>query len=109
MKASAFLKLVEEVLTKQQDYFKAKRQGDPRQKDLLIASKELEKRTWAVIKQGSLEPDEPTATVHVFTTEEYQRQLNLELSSEPAMTLDAAASQRGDVAEQNPLFTDGER
>lgn len=77
MKASAFLKLVEEVLTRQQDYFKAKRMGDPRQKDLLIASKELEKRAWSVIKQGSLEPDEPTPV------------------------LDSVASQRPN--EQNPL------
>lgn len=75
MKTQAFLALVEKTLTAQQDYYKAKRNSDPRAKDLLIAAKGLEKQCWAVIKEGRLEPDAPT--VNVYTAEEYQEQLQL--------------------------------
>lgn len=58
MKAQAFLNLVGETLTTQQDYFKAKRAGSSAQYDLLIKSKGLEKRVMAVVKEGRLEPDD---------------------------------------------------
>jgi hypothetical protein len=58
MKAQIFLNLVGELLTTQQDYFKAKRSGSPAQYDLLIKSKGLEKRAMAVVREGRLEPDD---------------------------------------------------
>lgn len=51
MKAQAFLLLVKEMLTVQQNYFTWRRHSD------LVKAKHLEKQTWAVIKQGKLEPD----------------------------------------------------
>jgi hypothetical protein len=81
MKAQAFLELVGKMMTKQQDYFTAKRQGLIKAKDLLIESKELEKQVRAVVKEGKLEPDEPTAMVEVHTTEAFQRMFDF--SAEP--------------------------
>jgi hypothetical protein len=79
MKAQAFLELVDKTLTAQQDFFAARRKGAGviTTQDLLIKSKDLEKQCRAVIKEGHLEPDEPTATVHVYTTEAFQQQMNL--------------------------------
>lgn len=79
MKALAFLKLVGEMLTAQQDYFSFRRHGD------LMKAKQLEKQAMAVVKEGKLEPDEPT----------------------PA--LDFVQDQRPNVPEQKPLFTEGEQ
>jgi len=63
MKAQAFLELVTTMMTAQADYFAARRRdaGVITTRDLLIKSKDLEKQVWAVIKDGKLEPDEPTA------------------------------------------------
>jgi len=78
MKAKLFLDLVDNTLTAQQDYFAARRKGAGviTVQELLIKSKNLEKQCRAVIKEGKLDPDEPTAVVHVHTTEEYQRELD---------------------------------
>lgn len=54
MKAQAFLQLVKELLTVQQNYFAWRRHSD------LVKAKHLEKQAWAVIKQGRLEPDVTT-------------------------------------------------
>jgi hypothetical protein len=64
MKAQAFLELVERVLTAQANYYAARKKGAGviTERDLLIKSKELEKQAWAVVKEGRLEPDEPTVT-----------------------------------------------
>jgi len=97
MKAQAFLELVDKTLKKQQDYYTAKRNGAPKQEqtDLLIASKELEKQCRAVIKEGKLEPDEPTATVIVHTTAEYQRQFGFtEPAAEYVTTVASAEEER---------------
>lgn len=51
MKAQAFLLLVKDLLTVQQNYFTWRRHSD------LVKAKHLEKQAWAVIKQGKLEPD----------------------------------------------------
>jgi hypothetical protein len=86
MKAQAFLDLVGKMMTKQQDYFEAKRNGLIRAKDLLIDAKQLEKQVRVVLKEGKLEPDF-AAEVHVYTTKEYQEQLALtehRLTDEPA-------------------------
>lgn len=56
MKANDFLKLVGRMLTAQQNYFTSRLQGD------LVQAKALEREVSAVIKQGRLEPDEPTPT-----------------------------------------------
>jgi hypothetical protein len=77
MKVQAFLDLVGKMMVKQQDYFEARRNGLIKAKDLLIDAKQLEKQVRAVVKEGHLEPDEPTATVVVYTTKEYQEQLDL--------------------------------
>lgn len=86
MRAQAFLELVKKAMTAQADYYAARRKsvGVLTTQNLLIKSKELEKMVWDVIKEGRLEPDEPTA-------------------------LDAVAVQRPNVAEQKSLFTDGEQ
>lgn len=93
MKARDFLILVGATLTAQQDYYALKRQG---KKDLataaLIRAKGLEKRCWAIVNGGVLEPD-------VVTTVEIV---------EPTTELDFVASQRPNVAEQNTLFAEGE-
>lgn len=79
MKALAFLKLVGEMLTTQQNYFTWRRHGD------LVKAKRLEKEVMAVVKEGKLEPDVPTPE------------------------LDFVAVQRPNVPEQKPLFTEGEQ
>lgn len=111
MKAKEFLRLVGEMLTVQQDYFAARRKGEPkpRQTELLIKSKELEKRVWAVVKTGELEPDEPQPTVHVYTTEHFQEQLRLINEDDIQNQLDFVAIRRPNEPEQKPLFTDGEK
>jgi hypothetical protein len=83
MKAQAFLELVTKTMTAQADYYAARRRdaGVITTRDLLIKSKDLEKQVWAVIKEGRLEPDEPTA-------------------------LDFVAVQRPNEPEQKPLFTE---
>ena len=97
MKAQLFMELVDKTLTAQQDYFSARRKGLGviTLQELLIKSKELEKQCRAVIKEGHLEPDEPTATVIVHTTEEYQRLWRLD---EPAKytALDLPGTERLD-------------
>jgi hypothetical protein len=79
MKAQVFLELVDKTLKAQQNYFAARRKGVGviTERNFLIESKELEKQCRAVIAEGGLEPDEPTARVVVHTTEEFQRQLTL--------------------------------
>jgi hypothetical protein len=57
VKASAFLKLVGEMMSAQQQYFKTRAQIN------LIAAKEFEHRVLKVVKEGVLEPDEPATTV----------------------------------------------
>lgn len=79
MKALVFLRLVGEMLTTQQNYFTWRRHGD------LVKAKKLEKEVMAVVKEGKLEPDEPTPV------------------------LDFVADQRPNVPEQKPLFTEGEQ
>ena len=54
MKAQAFLILVGEMLTAQQDYFALRRHSD------LIKAKDLEKRVMVIVKEGRLEPDAAT-------------------------------------------------
>jgi len=85
MKAQAFLQLVKEMLTAQQDYFTWRRHGD------LVKAKGLEKQAWAVVKEGRLEPD-------VVTT--------VEITNEPPPALDFVEVQRPNVPEQKPLFGD---
>lgn len=76
MKASIFLKLVGEMLTVQQDYFKIKRTGSKADAmDMLIKAKALEKQVAAVVKDGFLEPDEPTLVK--LNEEEYETQMEL--------------------------------
>jgi hypothetical protein len=72
MKASAFLKLVSEMMASQQRYFKTRTQMN------LIAAKELEHRVREVMRDGVLEPDEPTTTVSAYE----ERQLRLHLEDE---------------------------
>jgi hypothetical protein len=86
MKALAFLKLVGEMLTSQQDYWSRRKHSD------LIKAKQLEKQVMAVVKEGKLEPD-------VVTTAEI---------AEPTQ-LDFVADRRPNVPEQKPLFTEGEQ
>jgi len=81
MKAQAFLLLVKEMLTVQQNYFTWRRHGD------LVKAKHLEKQAWAVIKQGKLEPD-------VITT--------VEIVREPTQ-LDFVADQRRNDDQSKPL------
>lgn len=57
MKAQAFLELVGKMMAAQQDYFAAKRNGDPKAKELLFRSKGIEKAVMNVVKEGRLEPD----------------------------------------------------
>ena len=51
MKALAFLRLVGEMLTTQQDYWAKRKHSD------LIKAKQLEKQVMAVVKEGKLDPD----------------------------------------------------
>jgi len=95
MKAQVFLELVGEMLRTQQDYFKAKREGLVKAKDLLIASKDLEKRVFAVVKEGRLEPDVPA--VEVFNEAEYQERLRF------FEELKLLAKQRPDYVEGEPV------
>lgn len=88
MKAQAFLKLVGEMLTAQQDYYRARKQGNGSEYSLLIKAKELEKKALAVVKEGRLEPDEPEPIVHVHTTEDFQRQFNFDFTGEARRTDD---------------------
>lgn len=87
MKALAFLRLVGEMLTTQQDYWAKRKHSD------LIKAKQLEKQVMAVVKEGKLDPD-------VITTVEIK---------EPTSDLDFVADQRPNVPEQKPLFTEGEQ
>lgn len=59
MKAQAFLNLVSEMMTAQQDYFKARRDGRLDTHTLLVKARDLEKKVMKVIDEGRLEPDEP--------------------------------------------------
>lgn len=86
MRAAAFLKLVGEMLTTQQDYFTWRRHGD------LVRAKKLEKEVMAVVKEGKLEPD-PQDTLHY----------------EPTPAIDFVTVQRPNEPEQKPLFTEGEQ
>jgi hypothetical protein len=72
MKAQVFLELVGKMMQAQADYFANRTQTN------LIAAKQLEKTVRAVVKEGKLEPDEPTATVIVHTTEAFQEQFQLD-------------------------------
>ncbi|MBI5951877.1 MAG: hypothetical protein HY865_09485 [Chloroflexi bacterium] len=88
MKAKDFFELVKKMMTKQADYRAAKRNGTRNDwEPLLWAASDLERQVWMVLKDGALEPDEPTATIHVYTTEEYQRQKDLmeNRSDEPTL------------------------
>ena len=58
MKAQAFLNLVSEMMTAQQNYFKARRVGRLDTHELLVTARELEKKVMVVIDEGKLEPDE---------------------------------------------------
>lgn len=58
MKAQAFLKLVGEMMTAQQDYFKSRRSRKGDDYGLLIKAKELERKVLAVVNDGRLEPDD---------------------------------------------------
>lgn len=83
MKAQAFLELVGEMLTAQQDYFSLKRKGiQDKAREALIRAKELEKRVQAVVKEGGLEPDE------VRETNEIPAQYALDFSDEARPTDD---------------------
>jgi hypothetical protein len=63
MKAQDFLNLVGRMMAAQQDYFTAKRNGDPKAKELLFRSKGIEKAVMNVVKEGRLEPDAPPAAI----------------------------------------------
>jgi hypothetical protein len=88
MKAQAFLKLVGEMLTAQQDYYRARKLRNGSEYSLLVKAKELEKKALAVVKEGRLEPDEPEPIVHVHTTEEFQRQFSLDFPGMERPTVD---------------------
>lgn len=62
MKAQAFLELVGEMMTAQQDYFKARKAGRLDTHNMLVNARNLEKRVLAVVDEGRLEPDEPLDT-----------------------------------------------
>lgn len=57
MKASSFLKLVGEMMTAQQDYYKARKGKQLDAYGMLVRAKELEKQVLAVVQAGKLEPD----------------------------------------------------
>lgn len=59
MKAQAFLNLVSEMMTAQQDYFKARKAGKLDTHQLLVTARDLEKKVMKVIDEGKLEPDQP--------------------------------------------------
>ena len=74
MKAQAFLELVGEMMTAQQDYYHLKRFGDKQAATIaLIKSKDLEKRVRAVVTEGRLEP-----SLLAFSAEEFQEKMKLE-------------------------------
>ena len=62
MKAKAFLKLVGEMLTAQQDYYVARRGKRIDQYQLLVNAKSLERQVLAVVQEGALEPDDVPPT-----------------------------------------------
>jgi|GEM_PF-5316433 hypothetical protein len=101
MKAQAFLELVGEMLTAQQEYFKDRTQST------LIRAKELEKRVLAVVKAGWLEPDF-VATLEVIDGEPgegIQLGMFMEDRLEPdAPRLDDPADVRPTGAVQANLF-----
>lgn len=88
MKAQAFLELVGRMLTAQQDYYRARKLRNGSDYSLLIKAKELENKVLAIVKEGRLDPDEPTATIHVHTTEEFQRQYELDFPGMERPTVD---------------------
>ncbi|MDL1909725.1 hypothetical protein FBQ81_03375 [Chloroflexi bacterium CFX6] len=77
MKAQAFLKLVGEMMTAQQDYFKARKAGRLDTYNLLVNARNLEKRVMVVLDEGKLEADEPLDTAQEMcpTDEPKQSQL----------------------------------
>ncbi len=58
MKAQAFLALVSEMMTAQQDYFKARKAKNLDTHNMLVAARDLERKVMAVIDEGRLEPDD---------------------------------------------------
>lgn len=58
MKAQAFLNLVSEMMTAQQDYYKARRAGKLDTYNMLVEARQLEKQVLKVIDEGHLEPDD---------------------------------------------------
>ena len=78
MKASAFLKLVGEMRAEQNSFFAKRGKYPIEARDHLIQAKTLEKQVDAVVRDGRLEPDEPTT---VTTTEPTESQLQLDLDN----------------------------
>lgn len=61
MKAQEFLELVGRMMTAQEKYYASRKTASKKEQlELLVASKQIEKQVKAVIKEGALEPDEPT-------------------------------------------------
>jgi hypothetical protein len=86
MNIKDFFELTGKVRAAQKKYFLGGRlQGD------LIASKQLESKLDKALSEGI---PEPTATVHVYTTEEYQRQLGLTDNAAEYVTLDLPGIER---------------
>jgi hypothetical protein len=93
MNAKAFLELVDKTLRAQQDYYAARRKGLGviAERDLLIKAKDFEKQCQAVIKEGRLEFDEPTATARVYTAEQSLGQMALIEPAAEYVTTSASA------------------
>lgn len=57
MRAQAFLTLVGDMMTAQQDYYAARKGKRLDTYSLLVRAKELEKQVLAIVQEGRLEPD----------------------------------------------------
>ena len=76
MNAQNFLELTGRMLEAQREYRAALYNVDTRSTvNLLVSARCLEEQVMAVIREGHLEPDAPTA--HVYTPQEYEDQLAL--------------------------------
>jgi hypothetical protein len=94
MKARDYLKLTELMMTAQADYYGTSKKFGSRSQEAiaaLVKARGLEKQVWAVIKEGKLEPDEPTYTTVVHTTAEFQEQMSLINEAEINRQLDFTA------------------
>lgn len=88
MKAQAFLTLVGQMMTAQQDYFKTRKQT------ALIAAKNLEREVRDVIKEGKLEPDDLPPAAQRLSEDEYKEYMRLVNAHQIELQLDLPGNQR---------------